>query len=203
MDQYLSVPGQYAFVRRTPEGTQPNRITMTVFEDFMCPSCYAASRDLFPALKKKYADQLEVQYLAFPFIHPESRLAARAYAIAQDLGFGEAMQKALFQAHFEQQADVESKEGLAKVADGIGLAPEVLLPQLEGDGGNAALERIQEQAESYQIDGTPTIILDGWIKVTEIAQDNLTKVIDGMLEKKKLLASRDSQPTSKARKAAP
>ncbi|MBI3245904.1 MAG: DsbA family protein [Deltaproteobacteria bacterium] len=203
MDQYLSVPGTYAFVRRAPEGAQPNRIGMTVFEDFMCPACYTASRELFPALKKKYAEQLEVHYLGFPFIHPESRLAARAYAIAHDLGFGEDMQKALFQAHFEQQADVESKEGLAKVADSIGLAPEVLLPQLEGDGGNATLDRILEQANSYQIDGTPTIILDGWIKVTDVSPGNLEKILDGLLDKKKLLTSRSTPAASKARKAAP
>lgn len=204
MDQYLSVPGAFTFVRRTPEGAQPNRISMTVFEDFMCPACYAASRGLFPALKKKYAEQLEMQYLGFPFIHPESRLAARTYVIAHDLGFGEEMQKALFQAHFEQQADVASKEGLAKIADSIGLAPEVLLPQLEGNGGNAALDRIQEQANSYQIDGTPTIILDGWIKITDISSENLEKIIDGLLDKKKLLTSHSAQPAaSKTKKAAP
>jgi len=151
-------------------------------------------------LKQKFAEQLEVHYLGFPFIHPESRLAARAYAIAHELGFGDAMQNALFQAHFEQNGDIESKAGLARVADSIGLAPELLLSQLESDGGNTRLSQIAEQANIYRIDGTPTLILDGWIKITDISHDNIEKVIDGLLDKKKLLANRASQP---ARKAAP
>lgn len=206
MDQYLSIPGTYAFVRRAPEDATSHRVMMTVFEDFLCPSCYAASQEVFPALKQKYGERLEVHYLAFPFIHPESRLAARAYAIAQELGFGEAMQKALFHTHFEQSGDIESKEGLARVADSIGLAPETLLAQLEGDGGNAALDRISAQAEAYRIDGTPTLILDGWIKITDISQSNIEKVLDGVLEKKNLAASPSAQsarPPTSPRKAAP
>lgn len=205
MDEYLSVPGSYVFVRRSPEEAQPNRLVMTVFEDFMCPACYRAFTDVFPPLKAKYGAQLELRYLGFPFVHQESALAARAHIIAQGLGFGEEMQKALFHAHFEQQLDITTKEGLAKVADGIGLAPEVFLPQLEGNGGNEELTHILTQANSYQIDGTPTVVFDGWIKVNEVGRENLEKIIDGLLTRKKLGSSQlnPTQPTPKGRKAAP
>ena len=204
MDEYLSVPGSYVFVRRSPEGAQPNRLVMTVFEDFMCPACYRASTDVFPPLKSKYGNQLEIRFLGFPFIHQESRLAARAHVIAQGLGFGEEMQKALFQAHFEQQLDIASKEGLAKVADSIGLAPEVLLNQLDGNGGNDELAQILTQANSYQIDGTPTIIFDGWIKVNDINRENLETIIDGLLAKKKPASNpKAAHSTTKGRKATP
>lgn len=205
MDEYLSVPGSYVFVRRSPEGNQPNRLIMTVFEDFMCPACYQASTDIFPPLKDKYGAQLEIRYLGFPFVHQESGLAARTYIIAQGLGLGEEMQKALFHAHFEQQLDITTKESLAKVADSIGLAPEVLLPQLEGDGGVEELARIQTQADSYQIDGTPTVIFDGWIKVNDVGRENLERIIDGLLERKKRDGSqaKPTQPTPQGRKATP
>lgn len=205
MDEYLSVPGSYVFVRRSPEDTQPNRLVMTVFEDFMCPACYRASTDVFPPLKSKYGAQLEIRHFGFPFVHQESGLAARAYIIAQGLGLGDDMQKALFQAHFEQQLDIASKEGLAKVADSIGLAPEVLLTQIDANGGSDELARILTLADSYQIDGTPTIIFDGWIKVNDVNRENLEKIIDGLLARKKSGGGQQKamQPTPKARKAAP
>jgi predicted DsbA family dithiol-disulfide isomerase len=203
MDEYLSVPGSYVFVRREPEGMQPDRLVMTVFEDFMCPACYQAATELFPSLKNKYGDKLEIRFLAFPFVHQESGLAARAHAVAHELGFGNEMQKALFRAHFEQQIDVASKDGIAKVADSIGLAPEVLLTQLEGDGGKAELERTLTQANSYQVDGTPTIVFDGWIKVTDLSTENLGQIIDGLLARKKPAMGKAAKPASSGRKTAP
>jgi predicted DsbA family dithiol-disulfide isomerase len=204
MDEYLSVPGSYVFVRRSPEGAQPDCLIMTVFEDFMCPACYQASTNLFPPLKAKYGNQLEIRFLGFPFVHQESRLAARAHVIAQGLGLGEEMQKALFQAHFEQHIDITSKEGLAKVADSIGLAPEVLLDQLAGNGGKEELERILVQANSYRVDGTPTIIFDGWIKVNDLSRENLETTIDGLLAKKKTaVGQKATLSPPKSRKAAP
>ena len=200
MDDYLSLPGSYVFVRRAPEGAQPDRLIITVFEDFMCPACYHAATQLFPSLQNKYKEKLEIRFLGFPFIHQESRLAARAYVIAHELGFGEAMQKALFHAHFEQQIDITSKEGLAKVADSVGLAPELLLTQLDGDNGNAELAQTLTQANSYQVEGTPTAILDGWIKVTNLAPENLEPIIDGVLAKKKLATE---NPATKRKKAKP
>lgn len=203
MDEYLSVPGSYIFVRRAPEGTQPDRLVMTVFEDFMCPACYRAATDLFPSLKDKYGEKLAIRFLGFPFIHQESRLAARAHAVARELGFGDEMQKALFSAHFEQQIDIASKEGIAKVADSIGLAPELLLTQLENDGGNAELEHTLTQANSYQVDGTPTLIFDGWIKVTDLSTNNLEQIINGLLAKKKLTTGNAEKSARKGSKATP
>lgn len=203
MDEYLSVPGSYVFVRREPEGIQPDRLVMTVFEDFMCPACYHAVTKLFPPLKEKYGDKLEMRFLAFPFIHQESGLAARAHAVAHELGFGNEMQKALFRAHFEQQIDITSKDGIAKVADSIGLAPEVLLTQLESNGGKVELERTLSQANSYQVDGTPTLVFDGWIKVTDLSRENLEQVIDGLLARKKPTLGKAAKPASSGRKRTP
>ncbi|MBI3757606.1 MAG: DsbA family protein [Deltaproteobacteria bacterium] len=207
MDQYLSIRGSYMFVRRAPESAQPDKVLMTVFEDFHCPACYNATTQVFPSLKEKYGNRLEVHFLGVPLAHPDSRLAARAYVIAHELGFGEAMQNALFRAHFEEEIDTASKEGLAKVADSIGLAPELLLNQLESNGGAAEVEQNITQADSYQVDSTPTLILDGWIKINDVSPTNVTQIIDGLLEKKKLVGnttvSSQNKPSSKGRKASP
>ncbi len=207
MDQYLSIPGSYVFVRRAPENAQPDKIFVTVFEDFHCPACYNATTHIFPLLREKYGNRLEVHFLGVPLAHPDSLLAARAYVIAHELGFGEAMQNALFHAHFEEEIDTASKDGLAKVADSIGLAPELLLNQLESNGGAAEVERNITQADSYKVDSTPTLILDGWIKISDVSPANVTQIIDGLLEKKKLVGNTTvpppNKPSRKGRKASP
>lgn len=197
MDQYLSVPGSYTFVRRTPEGAMPGRVLMTIFEDFLCSACYHTATKLVPPLKEKYGDRLEVRFCGYPFIHPQSRLPARAYAIAQEMGLGEQMQQALFRARFEEELDTTSREGLAKVADSIGLAPELFLSRLDSDGGNAEVEHNLTQGNSYHLDAVPGIIFDGWIKVTELSQENLEKIIAGLLDKKKQLNEKATKTVRK------
>jgi predicted DsbA family dithiol-disulfide isomerase len=185
MDHYLSVPGSYAFVRRAPEGAVPDRVSMTVFEDFLCPVCYQTASELIPRLKDKYHDRLDVRFIGYPLIHPKSRLPARAYAIAHEFGLSEQMQRALFRAQFEEQLDTTSRDGLARVAHSIGLDPELLLARLDDDGGSAEVERNLALGESYHIDAVPGIILDGWIRVTTLSLENLETIIDGILEKKR------------------
>ena len=203
MDQYLSVPGSYTFVRRTPEGAMPGRVLLTIFEDFLCQACYHTATKLVPSLKEKYGDRLEVRFFGYPFIHPESRMPARAYAIAEEMGLGEQMQQALFRARFEEELDTTTREGLAKVADSIGLAPELLLSRLDSDGGNAEVERNLAQGDSYHLDAVPGIIFDGWIKVSELSQENLETILAGLLDKKKHLDSKAAKTVRKGGGSAP
>jgi predicted DsbA family dithiol-disulfide isomerase len=185
MDEYLSLPGSYMFVRRTPEEATPDRVVMTVFEDFLCPVCYQTATEIIPPLQKRYGKRLEVRFVGYPLVHPESRLPARAYAIAQEMGMGEQMQHALFHSRFVEQLDTTSRDGLARVAHEVGLDPEVLFARLDTGGGNAQVEENLALGHSYHIDGVPGIVLDGWIRVNTLSAENLTTIIDGLLEKKK------------------
>jgi predicted DsbA family dithiol-disulfide isomerase len=193
IDQYLSLPGAYVFVRRAPEGAVPTQVSMTVFEDFLCPACYHVATELVPQLQKKYGARLIIHFVGYPFVHPDSRLPARAYAIAQEMGLGEQMQQALFRARFEEQLNTASRDGLAKVAHSIGLDPELLLARLDGDGGTAEVERNLALGESYRLDAVPGIIVDGWIRVTELSQENIEKIIDGVLAKKNNTAKKGNR----------
>ena len=185
MDQYVSLPGSYVFVRREPDGAVTDRVRMEVFEDFLCPSCYRFSTEVIPKLKEKYGERLDLRLIGYPLVHEESRLPARAYVIAQEMGLGEQMQKELFYAHFEQQLNTASKDGLAKVAHSIGLDPELLLGRLEKNDGSTEVDRNLALGESYHIDAVPGVVLDGWILVKELSPQNLETILDGLLEKKK------------------
>ena len=185
MDQYVSLPGSYVFVRREPDGAVADRVRMEVFEDFLCPSCYRFSTEVIPQLKEKYGERLDLRLIGYPLVHEESRLPARAYVIAQEMGLEEQMQKELFHAHFEQQLNTANKDGLAKVAHSIGLDPELLLSRLEKNDGSTEVDRNLALGESYHIDAVPGVVFDGWILVKELSPQNLETIINGLLEKKK------------------
>lgn len=203
IDQYLSVPGSYVFVRRAPEGEVTGQVVMTVFEDFLCPACYRVVTELIPRLSEKYGSRLAVRFVGYPFVHPDSRLPARAYALAQEMGLGEPMQRALFEAQFEEQLNTASREGLAKVADSIGLDPEQFLARLDAGEGTAEVERNIALGASYHLDAVPGIIFDGWIRVTELSQQNLEKIINGLLEKKQASAHGPQKNTRSGGKREP
>jgi len=184
MDDYLSLPGSYRFVRRAPEGATENRVLVTVFEDFLCPSCYHMVTELLPKIQKKYQDRLAVQFFAYPLVHAESILPARAHAIAQTMGLGEQMQQALFRAHFEEQIDTTNRSGLARVAHSIGLDPDLLLSRLDKGEGKAEIEKNLTLGQTYRLDAVPSLVFDGWIMAKDLTQENLEKIIDGLLARK-------------------
>jgi len=196
MDKYLSLPGSYIFVRREPEGANAKRVLLTMFEDFLCPACYNTATTIVPKLQEKYGERLEIHFVGYPLVHEESRLPARAHAIAQEMGLGEKMQKALFSAHFEEQLDTTSQGGLAKVADSVGLDPEVLLSRLNKGDGNTEVDKNLALGQSYHIDAVPGMIFDGWIMAKDLSQDNLETIINGLLERK-------TEPAKKAQKTGP
>jgi len=199
MDQYLSLPGSYAFVRRAPEGATPDRVLMAVFEDFLCPACYRTVTEIIPRVKEKYQDRLEIRFVGYPLVHEESRLPARAYVISQEMGLGEQMQQALFHAHFEEQLDTASRGGLAKVADSVGIDPELLFSRLDSGGGNTEVDQNLALGQSYHIDAVPGIIFDGWILVKGISQQNIETIIDGLLERKKTASTKRNTPSRKGK----
>ncbi len=183
-DQYLSLSGTFSFVRRAPEGTVPEKVVLSVFEDFLCPHCYAVFSKLIPGLKQKYPNQLDIRFHAVPIVHASSHIPARAYAISHGLGLSEEMQHALFHARFEEDIDTGSRDGIAHVAYRIGLDPALLLSQLDADGGKAELEADVALGQRYHIESVPTLIIDGWIRVQDLSPQNLETIIEELLARK-------------------
>ena len=186
MDRYMSVPGSYVFVRTAPENLESGRVTLMIFEDFLCSACYHMVSRIAPKLKKKYGKRLKVEFLGFPFVSPKSYIPARAYVLADEFGLKKEMQEALFHVRFEEQLDITQREGLARVADKIGLDPELLLTRLRGPDGEKEVDQVITKGRSYNLELVPGLILDGWIKVDSISESNLEAVINGIMKIRKI-----------------
>ena len=173
--------GDYSKLSK-PADIAPGKVKIMEFMKFDCSHCYDLHKDM-PQLLKKYGDKVEIKYI--PIIFPkQSTKSIEAYVIAEQMGKGEEMRDALFKAKFEQGIDVmESNIALETVAASIGLGAEFNQKFESGEAKNAANENLNLMKD-YNIDGTPTVIINGNLMVVPTVT-NLDTVIGSLLEQGK------------------
>ena len=192
-EDYLDLPGSFSFVRRAPQGAEPGRVKMLVFEDFLCPLCYDLVTRVVEPLKARYGDRLEVAFAAYPVAAESSSVPAQAYAVARAMGIGAEMQEALFRARFEERVAIDTGDGLAWVASRLGLDAQHFLARLEAGDGRALVERELALGRRYHIEGVPGVVLEGWIRVNDLSRQNLETIIGGLLARKGIGEGRGAQ----------
>ena len=80
---------------------EPGKVKIIEFLNFGCTHCYDLRKDM-PQLLKKYGDKVEIKYI--PIIFPkQSTKSIEAYLIAEQMGKGEEMRDALFDAKFDKK----------------------------------------------------------------------------------------------------
>lgn len=174
-----------------PSTYEPGKVKITEFLKFNCGHCNVFNPQLHN-LKQKYGDQLEITYRPMLWrTLPQDqyfRKSIEAYIIAERMGKGAEMKDALFAALFVDRKDLTSEIVLGDIARSVGLGDDFITALKEGDAEDEAEENIR-LAESFQVDETPTVIINGNLKVTpamtdgDINQmtDNLNTIIGSLL----------------------
>ncbi|MCX9011878.1 MAG: DsbA family protein [Candidatus Methanoperedens sp.] len=163
----LPSEGKFAKLNK-PSTYEPGKVKITEFLKFNCGHCNQLNPQM-PSIKQKYGDRVEITYKpmlwrAVPQ-DPGLRKSIEAYILAERMGKGEEMKNALFNAMFVDKKDLASEAVLVDIARSVGLGDEFATALKNGDAKNEAEANIQ-LAESYQVDETPTIIVNGNLKVT-------------------------------------
>ncbi|HEY9205659.1 MAG TPA: DsbA family protein [Candidatus Methanoperedens sp.] len=164
------LPSAGKYVKLTDKTTtyEPGKVKMTEFLKFNCGHCYALNQQL-PALKKKYGDKLVITYNPMLWRtvanDPPFRKSIEAYILAERMGKGDEMKDALFNAMFIDKKDITSEITLSDIAASIGLGSEFSTALKNGDAKDEAEADIR-LAESFQVDETPTVIINGNLKIT-------------------------------------
>lgn len=147
---------------------ESGKVKITEFLKFNCGHCNLLNQKL-PALKKKYGDRLEITNKPMLWRNVKGDLAFKksieAYILAERMGKGEEMKDALFKAMFVENRDITSELQLGEIAKSVGLGDEFITALKNGDAKDEADANIK-LSESFQVDETPTIIIDGNLKVT-------------------------------------
>ena len=111
-----------------------------------------------------------------------------AYILAEWMGKGQEMKDALFNAMFVENRDITSELQLGDIGKSVGLGDEFITALKNGDAKDEADADIK-LSESFQVDETPTIIINGNLKVTPsmtnedttLMANNLDTIINSLL----------------------
>jgi len=160
----LAAAGLYLSSNSAPvpdifQPTEPGKVKIVEFLKFDCSHCNDLHKEM-PNVLKKYGDKVEILYI--PIVWPgQSTKSIEAYNISEQMGKGEEMQDALFNAKFVKGMDImESTLALETVASDIGLGAD-FKSKLEGNEGKKAAADSKALMDKYGVQATPTVFING------------------------------------------
>ncbi|MCZ7402695.1 MAG: DsbA family protein [Candidatus Methanoperedens sp.] len=174
-----------------PTTYEAGKVKLIEFIRFNCGHCNTFNSQL-PALKKKYGDKLEITYKPMLWMtikgDPALTKTNQAYILAERMGKGEEMKDAIFKALWVENRDITSEIQLEDIGKSVGLGDEFITALKNGDAKDEADADINLSL-SFQVDETPTIIINGNFKVVpsmtneDTAQmtNNLDTIINSLL----------------------
>lgn len=180
------ISGKYELVGNIDSLRNVKKVELVEFFNFSCGHCYrflTASK----RLETKYNDKLVHKSVPI-FWGKQTPYPSMAYLIAKDNGKAEFAKKEIFNARFKMDIDVFDFRMISFIASSIGIGEE-----FEKGSRNINVKRriedIQRQANKYTVNETPTVILNGVIKVTPSTSggdvdkmtDNLDRIIGDIL----------------------
>jgi protein-disulfide isomerase len=158
-------------------GPADAQITIVEFSDFQCPYCAAAVPQIHQVLKS-YPTQIKLIFKQFPLEeHPQADLAATAAVAAQKQGKFWPMHDALF-AH---PNDLSRRSILAYAKD-AGLDPDKLESDMDTSQVRETVVRDVQDGTDANVQGTPTIFINGQKYNGAITYDALKPILDAALK---------------------
>jgi thiol:disulfide interchange protein DsbA len=181
-DKNLPTAGKYGTLNK-PSTYEAGKVKMTEFLKFNCGHCYSLNQQL-PALKKKYGDRLEITYrpMLWRTVAADKGFekSIEAYILAERMGKGEEMKNALFKALFVDKKDLTSEIALGEIGKSVGLGDDFITALKNGDAKDEAEANIKD-AVSFQVDETPTVIINGNLKVNpSMTNEDMTQMTNNL-----------------------
>lgn len=174
--------GKYELLQE-PSTHQPGKVKLTEFADFYCPHCHAFEQALVPFIEKEFGGKVEVTMVGFPVIGGKLPTAFEMYEQARAMGKGVEMKKALFRTIHQDRLHVLDKVIREALVKEVGLDPAAFEAGLASGKPAEALQAGRKWGERVKVEYTPTVVLDGNIKVAgdNLNPDNLKTVIASIL----------------------
>ncbi len=158
------------------------KIKLTEFADFYCPHCHHFEEQGLPVLKKEFGDKLEATMVGFPVFRQMLPTPFEMYEQAKVMGKGEEMKKVLFRTIHVDKVKFLDKSLRAGLIKEVGLDPVAFEAGLESGKPIRALEEGKKWGERIKLQQTPTLLLDGNLKITDINPENVKVVIQSILD---------------------
>ena len=145
-------------------------IEVVEYMSFYCHTCYEFERSI-PVIKGNFPKKIKWTTIPIYWGDHGSPKPGEAYLIAIDMGKGEAMKKALFDAHMVQKKDIADINVLETIGKEVGLGPKFGKSLRAGEKAGE-VQKALDMARKVGIGETPTLVIAGNIKLDPHAMDH-------------------------------
>ncbi|VDC33053.1 DsbA family protein [Pseudogemmobacter humi] len=154
-------------------GNLAGDITVVEFMDYRCGYCHKA----FQEVEELVASDGNIRFVLkeFPVLGEQSVLAAK-FAISVRMLHGDAAYKAAHDALFAMRGDM-TIESLSRLAGQLGHDPAGILVQMEAPEVQAMIDETYALAETMQINGTPTFVIDEAMVRGYVPLDGMRQIV--------------------------
>ncbi|HYL81266.1 MAG TPA: thioredoxin domain-containing protein [Candidatus Acidoferrum sp.] len=167
---------------KEPSTHTPGKVKITEFADFYCPHCHLFEQAGLPVLEKEFGNKIEVTMVGFPVIPGKLPTAFEMYEQARMMGKGAEMKKVLFRTVHKDKLQILDKVIRGSLIEEVGLDVAAFEAGLASGKPARAVEEGKAWGRRVNVQQTPTLLLDGNIKVEAIDPDNLKTIIRSILE---------------------
>ncbi len=143
-------------------GDEDAPVTLTVFEDFACPSCRQFKTQMTPAIVEQYVDPGDIRYLHADFPIPVDDTWSYAVAGAARAVFEEAGNDAFWDfasAIYDHQNNY-TYDAIETVADEVAGLGAVARDAAENDSYREYLDDERSLGERWGVRGTPSVFIN-------------------------------------------
>jgi thiol:disulfide interchange protein DsbA len=184
----LDIQGKFEVVTGEVSTHTPGKVKVMEFADFYCPHCHQFDETGLPLLVKEFGSKLEVTMVGFPVIRGKLPTPFDMYEQAKMMGKGNEMKTVLFRTIHKDKIDGVLDRSIREVLiREVGLDPKAFEDGMASGKPAKAVEDGKRWGERIKVSSTPSILLDGNIKVDgpNMTPDNVITIIRSILENDK------------------
>lgn len=184
----LDIQGKFEIVTGEVSTHTPGKVKVMEFADFYCPHCHQFDETGLPLLVKEFGSKLEVMMVGFPVIRGKLPTPFDMYEQAKMMGKGNEMKTVLFRTIHKDKIDGVLDRSIREVLiREVGLDPKAFEDGMASGKPAKAVEDGKRWGERIKVSSTPSILLDGNIKVDgpNMTPDNVIMIIRSILENDK------------------
>ena len=192
--------GKYTELKNLPSTHERGKVKMTEFADFYCPHCHMFEQSGVPVLEKEFGDKLEITMVGFPVIPGKLPMAFEMYEQAKLMGKGPEMRKVLFRMIHKEHIHVFDQTIRKMLVKEVGLDPAAFEAGLASGKPSKNFEAGRAFGMKVDVQQTPTVVLDGNLKVESIDPENIKTIVASILEADRAEKPASSKSSGKAKR---
>jgi protein-disulfide isomerase len=164
-------------------GNPQAKVKMYEYASVACPICAKWNNEVFQTFKTKYIDSGQVYYTAREMLTHDPAAAAAGFLLARCAGKDKYFQ--ITDAIYHQQPDMfpadgsnHAREVLLRIAESAGFTEAQFDACVSDEAALAALnDRIDKEAKEYNVESTPTFVINGTVYSGYQAMPEMDKAI--------------------------